>query len=418
MNRIIARNIGGVSVILIVVRGAAVLSTIILANILSKTDFGEFALLRTLILLIPPLAIWGQDIATARFFSHNDASFFQWTRAFRNVMRIALPLILVGAIVAYLVYQLQQVYLLLIIISGVGYCIILLLSNLLRSQKRYHTAIILDSGFRLVFFFIIISALVLGVINKYIAIGGYALCFPAFAIVGICYVYKKIPSGNKPVPRQMHLDGLWLMLIDASVIIMASVDSLFIPGMLTIEALAIYQAVIVPVHVFDILGRATKYVLLPEFGAQKQVEFRLYNIAVAVVAIFLLSLFVFGGLIILHILYGTKFDEGLSVLRIFALVGVLRLFYSLGSSMIVGRLGQIALKYHLVITVCAVIIHVGMTYWLLLWFGLFGAALAVLLTTLLRVAGSYFVVHRFRYTENETIAIEQPIEPNIDVAQA
>ena len=138
MFRTILKNISGVAFILVLVRGAAVLSSIILARELSKNDFGEFTLSRTIILLIPPLAIWGQDIATARFFSHHNASSFQWMRAFRNIMFVALPLILVSIIVVYLVYQLSQIYLLLIFISAIGYCIILLLSNLLRSQKRYY----------------------------------------------------------------------------------------------------------------------------------------------------------------------------------------------------------------------------------------------------------------------------------------
>ena len=412
------KNIGGVTFILILVRGAAVLSSVILARELSKADFGEFALLRTLILLIPPLAIWGQDVATARFFSRNDATLFQWSKAFKNVILIALPLILIGVVIAHLIYKLELGYLILIFASGVGYCIILLLSNLLRSQKRYHTAIILDSGFRLAFFFIIIGAFALGVLNKTISIGGYALCFPAFAIVGTWYVLKALPRGHNPVPRRMHLDGLWLMVIDASVIIMASVDSLFISGMLSLEALGIYSAVIVPIHAFDILGRATKFVLLPEFGTQKRVKFKLYNFAIAAVALLMLLILTLGGKIILHLLYGPKFDEGLSILRILAFVGVLRLFYSLSSSMIVGRLGQIALKYHLVFTVGAVIFHLAMTYWLLLRFEILGAAIAVLLTTFLRVIGSYYIVRRFRYTEKETMAGGQPVEQNIEIAQA
>ena len=416
MFRKLAKNIGGVSAILILARGVAVISSIFLARVLSKADFGEFSLMRTLILLIAPLAIWGQDIATARFFSHNQAHLFKWDKAFKNVILIAIPMIIIAIIISNFVYNIPSFYTFLIFIASIGYCIILLISNLFRSQKQYHIAIIIDSGFRLIFFLIIVSSLVFGILTKTTAIGGYSICIPIFAIIGIVYVRKMIPPGSKPVPRQMHLDGLWLMAIDTSVILMGSVDSLFISGMLTLEALGIYSAVLVPIHAFDILGRATKFVLIPELGAQKRVHFRLYNYIIAVVAIFMLVVFVFGGKIILHILYGSKFDEGLTILQILAFVGVLRLFYSLGSSMIVGRLGQIALKFHTGLSISAVVLHIGLTYVLVRQLGMLGAAIAVLITTIFRVITSYYVVRRFRYTENE-LANTQTQEPGIDMAQ-
>ena len=112
-------NIGGVSFILTAIMVLASLSSLLLANILTPVAFGEFGLLRTLILLMSTLAIWGQGIAAARYFSNLDVTQYRWDIACRKIMRVSILLISVFVILAYVVYRLNTVKIIALFIATI-----------------------------------------------------------------------------------------------------------------------------------------------------------------------------------------------------------------------------------------------------------------------------------------------------------
>jgi O-antigen/teichoic acid export membrane protein len=401
-----AFNIGSVSAVLTGVMMLASLSSILLGRELTRTEFGEFGLFRTLILFIAPTVIWGQDIGTARYFSRNSADQYRWDLAFRNVMVIAVILIAISLVVVDFVYHLELYKLIALFFGTFFFCYILLFSNLFRSQQRYNQAILMYSGFRGLFFFFLVAVYFLTKISVQHAIVAYVSVIVLMGFINGMLAYRKIPIGPEKVPSEMHKSGLLLMGVEASISVISYADGLLISKMLGYEQMALYTATVVPVQIFAILTRAGKYVWVPEFGKQERIRFRQLSAVVAAVAFGLLLIFLFGARPILGFLYKGKYDQGAALLRLLAVVGVLRLFYTLSSSVIVGKLETSALKFHLLNTVVSMVIYVAVLYFLVMHYGIIGAGMALIVLTGLRMIGSYLVVYIYR-GEKSGVA-EQP----------
>jgi O-antigen/teichoic acid export membrane protein len=394
------RNIFGVSFFLASAQLFAMLASVLLGRHLSESDFGEFGLMRTLILFIPPLAIWGQDIATARYFSKIDVTNFRWDRAFWKILSISSILLFVGVYVVHLIYQLDVYKLSGLYIATLFFCASLFFSSLFRSQQRYNQAILMYSGFRGLFFFFLLPIFILTNLTKHHAIYSYIGVIVVMGIFNFIYSFRTLKRGPKPVPYEMHKTGLLLMGIEASVDVMASLDVLFIPRMLGYDVLGLYAASIVPSRIFNILARAAKYVWVPEFGKSKNIPFKKIHLLTAIVSITLLVTVLLLAKPILHLLYNGKYDAGASILRVLALVGVVRFFYGLASSVIVGKMSIRAVRYHLWITIIAMILYIIIIYYFLLQFGAIGAAWALLVITVLRMFCAYGIIYIFNGTSD------------------
>jgi len=390
-------NIGGVSFILIFIMMLALLASVLLGRFLPEEEFGEFALMRTLILFIAPLAVWGQDVATARFFSQNDASNYRWRGAFRTIMLIGMPIIVFALIIATVIYDLAWPNKIALFFASIAYLSTLFFSNLMRSQRYYKQAILLLNGFRGVFFIMVCFLCVTKTLTADTAILSYSAIIIVLAIVNARYTFNKISEGTDPVPRSMHTTGLLFMGSQASATLIGSLDSLLIPAMLDLTSLALYQAAVVPAQIFNILGRAGKYVWVPEFGRASAIQMKKISLAVSLFAFVLLVGMVLLARPILHILFAGKYDYGANVLRVLIVAGAIRLLYNFASSVIIGRLEMNALAWHLGMSAFMVLVEFGLLFLLLRNFGVIGAAVTMLIVTALRTAGSYVILYKFKH---------------------
>ncbi len=398
-------NIGGVSFVFALIMALAALSTILLGRILSPNDLGEFAHVRYLVLLIPPLAIWGQGIAITRFFSKNSVELFRWDLALYKILSISTLLSLIGVVIAHFIYDMAIYKSVVLFIGSFFYCATLLCSHLMRSQGRYKQAIFMFSGFRGLFFVFLIVIFLFGSLTKYAAIYSYIGVIVLVGLASWIYTFKNFSAGRNLVPNEMHSTGLLLMGIDSSVIIMASLDGLFIKGLLGNEMLALYVAALGPGQIFKILNRSAKYVWVPEFGRNKSVKFKKINIGVAAVSLLIFAVVCIGAHPILDFIYDGKYNDGVPLLRIFAMVGVVRMFYSLNSSYIIGKMAKKAVRYHFYFSLASVFIYCFLLYYFLTSFGVIGAAWALLAIMVIRLATSYYIVLYVRKKKPEIPAV-------------
>ncbi|MBN1464527.1 oligosaccharide flippase family protein [candidate division KSB1 bacterium] len=390
-------HIGGVSVVLIAIMMFAAFTSILLGRTLSKEEFGEFSLMRTLVLFIAPLAVWGQDIATARFFSKNDASRYRWSQALRTIMSIGAPITVVAIVLVAFVYDISYSRLAALLLASLAYLSTLFFSNLVRSRQRYGQAILMLNGFRGAFFLVACLLFSMKSMTANPAILSYYGLIVLWALFNARYAFRHIEQGSEPVPRQMHTTGLLFMGSQASTTLIGSLDSLLIPALLDLSSLALYQAAIVPAQIFNILGHASKYVWVPEFGRSMAVQTKKLSLLVALVALLMLTAMVIAAKPILHIMFAGKYDHGAAVLQILVVAGAIRLLYNLSSSIITGRMAADALGWHLGITFSMVLVEVGLLFLLLKNFGVIGAAVTMLVVTALRTVGSYILLYKFRH---------------------
>ncbi len=392
-----AYHIGGVSLVLSVIMVFASLSSLFLGRLLSDADFGEFSLIRMLVLFLPFLAIWGQGIATARYFSKHPPSEYDWPRAMTKILAVSAGLTLIGVAGATVIYRLPLPTSAALFVAVLFFCSTLFLANLLRSQRHYVPAVLMENGFRGLFFFVLMIAYFTIGMNKTGAMGFYLGLVVVMGCFNLWYGLAKIPSGSRPVPAEMHQAGIILMGVEVSVDVLSSLDTLIIPKILDYASLGLYAAVLVPAQLFNILARAAKYVWVPEFGRNERTRFRLLTAGVTLTAVLLAILLAVTAEPLLHLLYKGKYDAGVPLLKILAVAGVFRLMYSLSSSLIVGRLGQKALVVHLRYTIVSMILYFFLLTGLLATQGVVGAAWALLIITVMRAALSYWVVMRFRH---------------------
>lgn len=390
-------NIGSVSFVLSLIMLLAAFSSILLGRLLSPAAFGEFALMRTLVLFIAPLAVWGQDVATARFFAQHDATRYKWSGALKTVLGIGTVLILVSIVIAIVIYNISLSHAALLLLASCAYMSTLFFSNLMRGQGYYKQAIFMLNGFRGLFFLLVLVLYFTKRATAALTIVAYYAIIIFSAIVNAFYTFAKVKQGNQPVPKEMHNTGLLLMGSQASVTLISSLDSLFIPGMLDLTALAVYQAAVAPSQIFHIIGRAGKYVWVPEFGRTKTMQLKKISLLVSLTALALVAIMLVFAKPILHILFDGKYNDGANVLRILAVAGAIRLYYDLGSSIIIGRLKNNALILHLIFNSALVFVEIGLLILFLKHFGVLGAAVSMLCIAILRTGASYTIVHKFRH---------------------
>lgn len=390
-------NIWGVSFVLGLIMALAFLSNVFLGRTLTPEEFGEFALMRTLVLFIAPLAVWGQDVAAARFFARHNATDYKWSHALRTVLGLGSILVLCGVLIAAFIYKLSWPKMLALSIASVAYVATLFLSNLIRGTRRYRPAILMLNGFRGAFFLIVLVLFFSKSATASIAVLSYYGVIFVFSVINLYYVFKTMPQGPLSIPKEMHTTGLLFMGSQASVTLIGSLDSLFIPKLLDLASLAVYQAAVVPSQIFNIIGRAGKYVWVPEFGRPGAIKMKKMSVLVSIAGFILL----FGMLLfakpVLHLLFDGKYDHGADILRILAVAGAIRLFYNLASSIIIGKLEKDALVYHLVFNGLMVLIEIGLLFLFIKNYGVLGAALSVLCVTMLRTIVSFGIVYKFRH---------------------
>ena len=95
-------------------------------------------------------------------------------------------------------------------------------------------------------------------------------------------------------------------------------------------------------------------------------------------------------------LYEGRYDEGAYLILPFALSGVAKLFYSVPSSVIGGRLPRPALRQFLWFNLAAVVVNIVLDIIMIRAMGLMGAAIATAIAWSLRLAGGYIILARNR----------------------
>jgi O-antigen/teichoic acid export membrane protein len=177
---------------------------------------------------------------------------------------------------------------------------------------------------------------------------------------------------------------------------MVSIDKLIIGKMMTYADLAVFASVFAVMRGFDFLFYSISHVLMPRVNVVRRLELRKYNLLIAALAAVVLAGYLILGDEVVHLLYKGRYDEGSYLILPFALSGVAKLFYSVPSSVIGGRLSRPALKRFLWFNLFAVAVNVVLAIALIGAMGLAGAAVATAIAWTLRLAGGYIIMWRHR----------------------
>ncbi len=403
-------RVGRVLAVMLVAAALQVLTQTVLARALPKGEVGIISLLLGALPLLSTLSLVGQEASTVRFLTREDPRRYDTLRHVKRLLCLVVPL---GAAVALLgagYYALSGIALAALLVLVVSQNAITVVTSILRAAHRYELAMI---GTRLP---VMATALVLAVLHALGLVSfGAALAVMIAAYAGVSLlltsrVRRFAPAGPEPVPTSVVREGLFFCFgLSVSFSVMIAVDKLIIAKLLPYSDLAVYATVFAVMRGFDFLFYSLSYVLMPRVNAMRTVSLTRLNVSIAGLACLGALLYLTLGDDVVHVLFAGQYDQGVYLILPFVLSGVLKLFYSVPSSVIVGRLPRTALKQFLSFNVAGMILNVALDIIFILRLGLLGAALATAVAWAVRLAGGYLIVaiHRRHLGPREAAVVEE-----------
>lgn len=381
-------------VLAIVLGGALlqVLSQTILARSLPKEDVGLISLLLGTLPLLSTLSLAGQDAATVRLLSRVDSRDHDVPAFVRRTLALVLPLA-VGVALAYGgYYALSGLALATAVVLVVSQNTVTVVTSVVRAAHRYELAI---AGTRLpIIGAAVFLALLLG-LGRLSLPSALAALMAAYAASAIFLASRRSAIGRRgrtAVPTSVMREGFFLLGLGLSYSVMVSLDKLVIGKLLPYADLAVYATVFAVMKGFDFLFHSINYVLMPRVNTMERVSLARLNVPIAALAGVVLAAYLLLGDEIVHALYDGRYDQGVHLILPFALSGVVKLFYSVPSSVIGGRLPRPALRQFLWFNTAGIVVNLTLDLVLIRTHGLLGVAVATAIAWGLRLAGGYVVV--------------------------
>ncbi|MFH1864314.1 MAG: lipopolysaccharide biosynthesis protein, partial [Candidatus Eisenbacteria bacterium] len=324
----------------VVLLGAALqlVTQTLLARTLPKTEVGLISLLLGALPILSTLSMAGQGASIVRFLSRGDRGAYDTLAHVRRVFAIVLPLGVVASLAGAGFYGLGWGLALVLVALVVSQNVATTVSSVMRAEHRYELAM---TTVRL-------PAMVAAVVLLALKLAGALTYTTALVTLGVAFALSGLllavlrsgadRSRGKPVPRSVVREGVFLLGLNLSFALMVSVDKLVIGKMLPYDQLAVYASIFAVMRGFDFLFYSISYVLMPRVNVLKRLELRRYNLMIAGLAVVVTAAYLLVGENVVSLLYAGGYDEGANLILPFALSGIAKLFYSVPSSVIGGRL--------------------------------------------------------------------------------
>ncbi len=363
---------------------------------LPKTQVGVISLLLGALPILSTLSMAGQGASAVRFLSRTERGTYDNVAHVRRLLALVLPLGVVAGLAGAGFYGLGWGLALVLVALVVSQNTAVTVSSVMRAEHRYELAM------TAVRFPAMAAAIVLIVLRLSEALTYTTVLVTlgvTFALSGLLIAVRgtrTCGTGGKRVPRSVLREGVFLLGLNLSFAIMVSVDKLVIAKMLPYAHLAVYASIFAVMRGFDFLFYSITYVLMPRVNVLKKLELRKYNLLIAGLAGVLTVGYLLLGDDVVSFLYAGRYDEGTYLILPFALSGIAKLFYSVPSSVIGGRLPRPALKQFLWFNLGAVVVNIVLDIIMIKAMGLMGAAIATAVAWGLRLAGGYVILARNR----------------------
>lgn len=402
------KKIANTFIIIAIVAAIRAIYVIALGRILPKQSMGLVSFFISSADFVCGIALLGQHTALTRFFSNNSPGDYNWKRWLKNLLTINSVIIIISGFVIYKFYHILFSYSALFILTVFSLVTISIYAGLLRSQIAVEKAILFKSLPNIIF----AALLVLGMIFlRFTTAGSAIIYYTVSAIISACYIFKhssvNIKHGSLPIPKSAYIDGAILFVSSMSMYVLTTSDRLFIAKMLSFEELAIYSVTFSIMIIYNLGAETLWFVMMPYFAKAKSIDFRkiyayLFMIACAVSLFYML----FADKI-LAILFKDKYNDGIFLVPYFMVIGIIRLFNQIPSSLIAGRLKQRYLKVFLFITIVTFIFNFILNYYFISLWKLRGAAMASIVCWSVYFIGGMAIVIKGLRSENNISKIEQ-----------
>lgn len=375
----------------------AILRNVILGRELNETDMGLMSLLITIIGFVYPVALFGQHNGLVRFLSKGDnTSVYNWKAFNLNIVLLGSIFSFISSLVFLVIYKLTLLALVFLTIAITASLIGDLYKEVPRSIGRFEISLLLQRSERYIFPIVLILLYFFNSFNLTTIFVSFAFLYILYLFGIIFYTYKTCPNGTKKFPSDVYKDGLFFWGSDLSLIALVSIDKFFIAKLCSIEDLAVYFSTFTITRLYDIVSQAVEYVLLPYSNKVQKINIKKIFIYVGSIALAVTIFYLLAGAKLQEIVYKGKYNQGIELIPWFCIVGIVRSFYIIPSSIIGGRLGQTALRlffyFNFSMLGLNIILGILFTY----QWKLFGAILATLVVWFLRAIFGFIIMYRYK----------------------
>lgn len=284
-------------------------ATIILGQTLSIGDFGEFALLKQIILIGSTIAIFGLDFSYIKVFSNNPDS----GKKTHLITMIILSLItILFVFMLKIIYNFQFYKLFYILFCICFGAINLYQAAIYRLKGQFLLAQLFAGGWKIALLLLIgvslFSEMIIDIQFIYQIFTVSLFIFSSF-IVRKFYKTNIANVGNIDYKKYLTL-GLIFWLINFTGLLSGGIDKLVIPILFGREALGIFTGTsFIFIISLTMIGSAIGYVIFPKISAGKEINFLKLSSAVFFITSFAIIIYQITGEGLVSILFSEEFDS-------------------------------------------------------------------------------------------------------------
>jgi len=354
------KNISSTLLVMVISMLSSLAVTIILGRTLSIGDFGEFALLKQILLIGFTVAIFGLDYGYIKLFSNSNSS----NRKIHIITIIIVVFIaFLFVLLIKLLYNFQLYKLFFIFFSICFGSINLYQAALYRLKNKYLLGQLFTSGWKIILIILISSTSLFGLVYhiKYVYMTITISLF-VFSIFIIRYIYKDNNIQNKNVDYKNYLKlGFIFWLINSTGLISGGLDKIAIPLMFNEEVLGIFTGVsFIFVISLTMIGSAIGYVIFPQISSGKNIQIWKINLLVLSITITAVIIFSLYGKYLVNIIFSGKFDDYISskLIFYFTVIGSLQIVHTILHFILSAQANRKQLFIYLIMTIFFIVFFI------------------------------------------------------------
>ena len=373
-------------------------ATALLFRQLPAADAGTLALVLALVEILSLLGLLGQNVVITRRYSKLDPQGYSWKDDLRTITLMAVPIVMIGVLVASIIYDLE-----LAALAYIGYASAVLVPTLaliwmLNAHGRYVWSSLL---IRLPNTLLAVPALLIllapSMTNLNSILGLHAFVLLIVPLLSLWLARSNIKSGPIRIGSIERRQGLYFLASQASLLlsfqgVIAVAGALLSPG-----RLAVFAAVAILFRTFKLARNILSMVIPPEIIREEHPSYsRMFAGTVIIASV--------GGLLtqllgpqLVHFLYRGKYDDGTFLIFWMAFAGALLVLGVLPRSYILAKLEWARLRPFILVQISVMLAVLLAGIWMVLRFELLGVALATTLTLLVRNILAYGYIAKLQW---------------------
>jgi len=374
---------------------------IVLGRMFTISDFGVYSLSLTVIGLLYPLLLFGQQRVFIRFFIKNSVTDYDWRRPIMVLLygSVVLSCIIIPIISWY--YDVDHSFFYFCICAITSSLITELLANVVRSSGKYELALLLQRSIRII---IAITAVILflsdhSILSSIFFIFGTIHFF--YGLFIYYYVITKINIGSKKVPIGSQKEGLYFAFMDAITLANGYGINFIIAAILSLDYLGIFFAVTIILRVYDTFVQSTDFVVMPSSGEINKKALLVIIFKNLMIGSMISLFFIIFGKSLLSLIYAEKYDEYLHLVPYICMLGCVKMMDVIPSSIVSGISKKKTLKQYVFFNMILTLLFIPGSIFSIKYLALKGAACALITLYTLRSFFGFGILYNKYKLEKE-----------------